>query len=93
VTTIRVEDGFYCYSSSWSLAWIIHQSRIKIAERVILQQLRQFCHPNTLFYQIIAGYEDSNDSNKLRQDPIFKLVCNQVPTVGENGVPPARDDV
>ncbi len=22
--------------------------------------------------------------NKLRQDPIFKLVCNQVPTVGEN---------
>ncbi len=44
-------------------------------------------------YQIIAGYEDSNDSNKLRQDPIFKLVCNQVPTVGENGVPPARDDV
>jgi len=35
-------------------------------------------------YQIIAGYEDSNDSNKLRQDPIFKLVCNQVPTVGEN---------
>ncbi|WP_268751070.1 hypothetical protein [Cylindrospermopsis raciborskii] len=32
----------------FSLAWIIHQSRIKIAERVILQQLRQFCHPNTL---------------------------------------------
>jgi hypothetical protein len=30
------------------LTWIIHQSRIKIAERVILQQLRQFCHPNTL---------------------------------------------
>ncbi|MFB2645553.1 hypothetical protein ACE09Y_04655 [Raphidiopsis sp. BLCC-F218] len=30
------------------LTWIIHQSRTKIAERVILQQLRQFCHPNTL---------------------------------------------
>ena len=30
------------------IAWIIHQSRIKIAEMVILQQLRQFCHPDTL---------------------------------------------
>jgi hypothetical protein len=35
-------------------------------------------------YQIAAGYEDANDSNYLRQDPIFKLACNQVPIAGEN---------
>jgi hypothetical protein len=35
-------------------------------------------------YQITAGYENANDSNYLRQDPIFKLVCNQVPIPGEN---------
>ena len=35
-------------------------------------------------YQITAGYEDANDSNYLRQDPIFKLACNQVPIPGEN---------
>lgn len=30
-------------------------------------------------YQIIAGYEDANDSNRLRQDPILKLVCGRIP--------------
>ena len=34
-------------------------------------------------YQIVAGYEDSNDSNYLRHDPIFKMVCDRVPIVGE----------
>ena len=34
-------------------------------------------------YQIAAGYEDANDSNYLRHDPIFKIACNKVPIPGE----------
>ena len=30
-------------------------------------------------YQIIAGYEDANDSNHLRYDPILKIVCGRIP--------------
>lgn len=33
-------------------------------------------------YQIAAGYEDTNDSNYLRHDPIFKIVCNKIPKMG-----------
>ena len=33
--------------------------------------------------QIAAGYEDSNDSNYLRHDPIFKIACDKVPLPGE----------
>lgn len=29
-------------------------------------------------YQILAGYEDVNDSNELRHDPIFKMACGCV---------------
>lgn len=38
---------------------------------------------NQRVYQIVAGYEDSNDSNYLRHDPIFKMICDRVPIVGE----------
>ncbi len=34
-------------------------------------------------YQIAAGYEDTNDSNYLRHDPIFKIACDRVPIPGE----------
>ena len=34
-------------------------------------------------YQIVTGYEDSNDSNDLRHDPISKMVCDRVPIVRE----------
>ena len=33
-------------------------------------------------YQIAAGYEDSNDSNYLRHDPIFKIACDKIPQPG-----------
>lgn len=35
-------------------------------------------------YQMVSGYEDANDSNRLRHDSIFKLVCGQLPVVGDN---------
>lgn len=34
-------------------------------------------------YQILAGYEDANDSNDLRHDPILKLACDRLPVIGE----------
>jgi len=32
--------------------------------------------------QIAAGYEDANDSNTLRDDPIFKLMLDRLPETG-----------
>jgi hypothetical protein len=33
-------------------------------------------------YQIACGYEDQNDSNSLREDPLLKLVCGSLPESG-----------
>jgi Transposase DDE domain group 1 len=33
-------------------------------------------------FQIAAGYEDANDSNTLRDDPIFKLMLERLPETG-----------
>jgi hypothetical protein len=33
-------------------------------------------------FQIAAGYEDANDSNALRHDPIFKLLLGRLPQSG-----------
>ena len=30
-------------------------------------------------FQIASGYEDGNDSNDLRNDPIFKMSCDKLP--------------
>src|SRR4030095_5766679 len=35
-------------------------------------------------FQIAAGYEDANDANTLRDDPIFKLMLDRLP---ESGAP------
>ena len=34
-------------------------------------------------YQLVGGYEDANDSNVLRHDPIFKLACGRLPIAGK----------
>jgi Transposase DDE domain group 1 len=33
-------------------------------------------------FQIAAGYEDANDANPLRDDPIFKLMLDRLPETG-----------
>jgi hypothetical protein len=33
-------------------------------------------------FQIACGYEDQNDSNTLRSDPLLKLVCGSLPETG-----------
>ncbi len=35
-------------------------------------------------YQLACGYEDQNDSDYLRQDPLLKLVCGRLPESGAN---------
>src|SRR4029453_7026590 len=35
-------------------------------------------------YQIVAGYEDANDANTLRDDPIFKLMLDRLPETGDS---------
>jgi Transposase DDE domain group 1 len=35
-------------------------------------------------FQIAAGYEDANDANTLRDDPIFKLLLNRLPETGSS---------
>src|SRR5918995_744049 len=34
--------------------------------------------------QIACGYEDQNDSNSLREDPLLKLVCGSLPESGRD---------
>lgn len=35
-------------------------------------------------YQISGGYEDANDSNHLRHDPIYKIACGRLPIAEED---------
>ncbi len=34
-------------------------------------------------YQLVGGYEDANDSNILRHDPIYKIACERLPIANE----------
>ena len=34
-------------------------------------------------YQLVGGYEDANDSNVLRHDPIYKLACERLPIANQ----------
>ena len=42
----------------------------------LLEMIRQRLH------QILSGYEDCNDAQTLRADPIFKTVCDRLPESG-----------
>ncbi len=41
-------------------------------------------------FQIACGYEDQNDSNLLREDPLLKLVCGSLPESGADLAPANR---
>lgn len=34
-------------------------------------------------YQLVGGYEDANDSNVLRHDPIYKIACERLPLANQ----------
>lgn len=42
-------------------------------------------------FQIACGYEDQNDSNSLREDPLLKLLCGSLPHSGGGSGEPAHD--
>ena len=42
----------------------------------IEQSLHQFISQRV--YQLVGGYEDANDSNQLRHDPIYKIACGRL---------------
>jgi hypothetical protein len=46
----------------------------RLVEHTVLEMLR------ARLYGILAGYEDQNDHDALRADPIFKLVADRLPT-------------
>jgi Transposase DDE domain group 1 len=61
----------------------------KMAEHVPEWRKRRGHHPLTALirqrvFQIACGYEDQNDSNSLREDPLLKLVCGSLPETGAN---------
>jgi hypothetical protein len=35
-------------------------------------------------YQLVGGYEDANDSNQLRHDPIYKIACGRLPLAAQD---------
>ncbi len=37
-------------------------------------------------YQLVGGYEDANDSNQLRHDPIYKIACDRLPQLGKHAL-------
>ena len=60
---IKICEGFAnCLSDKRQSQKVTH-SKIRLTLQRVLQ--------------ITAGYEDMNDSNYLRHDPIFKIACNQ----------------
>jgi hypothetical protein len=55
-----------------------------MAEHMPEWRKRKGCHPlvaliRQRIFQIACGYEDQNDSNTLRKDPLLKLVCGRLP--------------
>ncbi len=69
------------------------QENLKVCEGIAncldeKRQLHKVVHPllqliSQRVYQIVAGYEDVNDSNYLRHDPIFKTICGKTPLIGQ----------
>ncbi len=60
-----------------------------ISEHVPEWRKREGCHSLSSLirqrvFQIACGYEDQNDSNSLREDPLLKVVCGSLPEDGPN---------
>ena len=61
----RLCEGFSCcISESRDQRYVRHDLLKLIRQRVL---------------QIVAGYEDCNDADTLRSDPMLKTVCDQLP--------------
>ena len=56
-----------------ALAAVLPDHRRRRGRHALLDLLRQ------RIYQIVAGYEDQDDADTLRTDPLLKLVCGRLP--------------
>src|SRR4051794_4722422 len=56
-----------------TLAAALPDPRRRRGRHTLLDLLRQ------RIYQIVAGYEDQDDADTLRHDPLLKLVCGRLP--------------
>jgi hypothetical protein len=56
-----------------TLAAAVPDPRRRRGRHTLLELLRQ------RIYQIVAGYEDQDDTDTLRHDPLLKLVCGRLP--------------
>ena len=56
-----------------ALAAAVPDPRRRQGRHTLLDLLRQ------RIYQIVAGYEDQDDADALRRDPLLKLVCGRLP--------------
>jgi hypothetical protein len=67
---LQVSSGIAACIKEWrERTKITHSLRQLVSQRV---------------YQLIGGYEDANDSNTLRHDPIYKIACGRLPKAAQN---------
>ena len=59
-----------CLTDPRDPAKIVHEQRTMLAQRIL---------------GIALGYEDLNDHDELRRDPLFSVLAEQTPRVGEQG--------
>ena len=59
-----------CLSDPRDPAKIVHEQRTMLAQRI---------------FGIALGYEDLNDHNELRRDPLFSVLAEQTPRIGAQG--------
>jgi hypothetical protein len=65
--TLGLTDGLAGVIPDWRIRRGQHALPALVAQRV---------------YQIACGYEDQNDADHLRRDPLLKLVCGRLPLSG-----------
>lgn len=69
------------------------EERVQVC-RVLADSIEEWRDPNKIthslyqlvsqrVYQLVGGYEDANDSNQLRHDPIYKIACGRLPIAQE----------
>jgi hypothetical protein len=70
----RADDAVgVCLAMSTCIA---DSRRPETTRHSVLDLLRQ------RIYQIVCGYEDQDDADLLREDPLFELVCDRDPALG-----------
>ncbi|MBC8204369.1 MAG: IS1380 family transposase [FCB group bacterium] len=60
---------------------IIEAIKAALNDRRVIHPLAEQLQQRT--YQIACGYEDGNDSDMLRNDPVFKICAGKLPDSGE----------